>query len=109
MNRSKDRYMVPHCSSYREYSEDIPIGGVIHLPMILGGYIYQMHTQKRDLYLKKENISIIPGGAMVIEGVYSMYLHHFDIPCSKGEILFSGKKIGGSVLAQGKTQGSTLQ
>jgi hypothetical protein len=44
MNRSKDRYMVAHCSSHREDRGDIPIGGVILLPMILGGDIYQMHT-----------------------------------------------------------------
>ena len=37
MNRSKDRYMVSHWG-------DIPLGGVILLPMILGGDIYQMHT-----------------------------------------------------------------
>ena len=34
---------------------DIPLGGVILLPMILGGDIYQMHTKKRDPYLKKED------------------------------------------------------
>jgi hypothetical protein len=41
MNRSKDRYMVAQCSSCRKYRGDIPIGGVILLPMILGGDIYQ--------------------------------------------------------------------
>jgi hypothetical protein len=44
MNMSKDSYMVAHCSSFREYRGDIPIGGVILLPMILGGDIYHMHT-----------------------------------------------------------------
>jgi hypothetical protein len=44
MNRSKDRYMVAHCSSHREDRGEIPIGAVILLPMILGGDIYQMHT-----------------------------------------------------------------
>jgi hypothetical protein len=61
--------------------------------MILGGDIYQMHTKKRDLYLKKEHRGIIPGGAMVTGGnmfdVFSA-LHQSDIPCSKGEILFRG-------------------
>ena len=45
--------------------------------MILGGDIYQIHTYKRDLYLKKEHKSIIPGGAMVTGGVCSMYFHHY--------------------------------
>jgi hypothetical protein len=45
--------------------------------MILGGYIYQIHTEKRDLYLKKEHKGIIPGGAMVIGGVCSMYFQHY--------------------------------
>jgi hypothetical protein len=62
--------------------------------MILGGDIYQMHTKKRDLYLKKEHRGIIPGGAMVTGGnmfdVFSA-LHQSDIPCSKGEILFRGR------------------
>jgi hypothetical protein len=40
---------------------DIPIGGVILIPMILGGDIYHMHTKKRALYLKKEHICIVPG------------------------------------------------
>jgi hypothetical protein len=44
MNRSKDRYMVAQCSSYRKDKGDIPIGGFILLPMILGGDIYHMHT-----------------------------------------------------------------
>jgi hypothetical protein len=62
--------------------------------MILGGDIYQMHTKKRDLYLKKEHRGIIPGGAMVTGGsmfdVFST-LHQSDIPCSKGERLFRGR------------------
>jgi hypothetical protein len=48
---------------------DIPIGGVILLPMILGGDIYHMHTNKRTLYFKKDHRGIIPGGAMVTGGV----------------------------------------
>jgi hypothetical protein len=44
MNRSKDHYMVEQCSSCRKDRGYIPIGGVILLPMILGGDIYQMHT-----------------------------------------------------------------
>jgi hypothetical protein len=63
--------MVAQCSSCRKDRGDIPIGGVILLPMILGGDIYQMHTYKRALYLKKENMSIISGG------VCSMYLQHY--------------------------------
>jgi hypothetical protein len=62
--------------------------------MILGGDIYQMHTKKRDLYLKKEHRGIIPWGVMVIGGnmfdVFSA-LHQSDIPCSKGERLFRGR------------------
>jgi hypothetical protein len=69
--------MVAHCSSSREDRGDIPIGGVILLPIILGGDIYQMHTYKRDLYLKKEHKIIIPGGAMVTGGVCSMYFQHY--------------------------------
>jgi hypothetical protein len=69
--------MVAHCSYCREDRGDIPIGGVILLPMILGGDIYQMHTYKIALYLKKEQRSIIPGGAMVTRGVCSMYLQHY--------------------------------
>jgi hypothetical protein len=65
--------------------------GFILLPMILGEDIYQMHTKKRDLYLKKENRGIIPWGSMVTGGnmfdVFSA-LHQSDIPCSKGERLF---------------------
>jgi hypothetical protein len=34
------------------------------------------HDSKRR-YLKKEHKSINPGGAMVIEGVCSMYLQHY--------------------------------
>jgi hypothetical protein len=68
MIRSKDRYMVAHCSSHREYRGDIPIGGFILLPVILGGDIYQMHTYKRALYLKKDHRGIIPGGEMVTGG-----------------------------------------
>jgi hypothetical protein len=45
--------------------------------MILGGDIYQMHTKKRDLYLKKEHRGIIPGGAMVTGGICSMYFQHY--------------------------------
>jgi hypothetical protein len=45
--------------------------------MILGGDIYQMHTYKRDLYLNKEHIGIIPGGAMVTGEVCSMYFQHY--------------------------------
>jgi hypothetical protein len=44
MNKSKNRYTVEQCSSYRKDKGDIPIGGVMLLPMILGGDIYQMHT-----------------------------------------------------------------
>jgi hypothetical protein len=40
MNRSKDRYMVAHCSSHIEDMGDILIGGVILIPMIRGGDIY---------------------------------------------------------------------
>jgi hypothetical protein len=29
--------------------------------MILGGDIYQMHTKKRDPYLKKEDRGMVPG------------------------------------------------
>jgi hypothetical protein len=76
MNRSKDHYMVAQCSYCRKDRGDIPIGGFIILPMILGGDIYQMHTYKRALYLKKENRSIISGGAMVTGGVCLMYLQH---------------------------------
>jgi hypothetical protein len=36
--------MVAHCSSRKEDRGDIPIVGVILIPMILGGDIYQMHT-----------------------------------------------------------------
>jgi hypothetical protein len=71
MNRSKDRYMVAQCSSSRKDRGDIPIGGVILLPMILGGDIYHMHTYKRAIYLKKEHMNIIS------RGVCSMYLHHY--------------------------------
>jgi hypothetical protein len=59
--------------------------------MILGGDIYQMHTKKRDLYLKKENRGIIPRGAMVTGGnMFDVFLalHQSDIPFSKGERLF---------------------
>jgi hypothetical protein len=59
MNRSKDRYMVAQCSSCKKDRGDIPIGGFIPLPMILGGDIYQMHTYKISLYLKKEHRRII--------------------------------------------------
>jgi hypothetical protein len=52
-----------------EIGGDIPIGGFIILPMILEGYIYQMHTYKRALYLKKEHRGIILGGEMVTWGV----------------------------------------
>jgi hypothetical protein len=52
-----------------EEGGDIPIGGVIPLPMIVGGYIYQMHTYKRALYLKKYQRGIVPGRAMVTGGV----------------------------------------
>jgi hypothetical protein len=45
--------------------------------MILGGDIYQMHTLKRALYLKKEYRNIISGGAMVTGGVCSMYIQHY--------------------------------
>jgi hypothetical protein len=76
MNMSNDRYMVAHCSSHREYRGGIPIGGVILLPMILGGDIYQMHTEKISLYLKKEHRGIIPGGEMVTGGVCLMYLQN---------------------------------
>jgi hypothetical protein len=31
--------------------------------MILGGDIYQMHTKKRDPYLKKEDRGMVPGGS----------------------------------------------
>jgi hypothetical protein len=31
--------------------------------MILGGDIYHMHTKKRDLYLKKEDRGMVPGGS----------------------------------------------
>jgi hypothetical protein len=82
MNRSKGRYMVAQCSSYRKYRGYIPIGGFILLPMILGGDIYQMHTQKRALYSKKEHRSIISVGAMVTRGVCSMYLQHYIIVIS---------------------------
>jgi hypothetical protein len=60
--------MVAQCSYCKKDRGDIPIGGVILLPMILGGDIYQMHTYKRALYLKKEHMSIISGGEMVIWG-----------------------------------------
>jgi hypothetical protein len=30
--------------------------------MILGGDSYQMHTKKRDTYLKKEDKGMVPGG-----------------------------------------------
>jgi hypothetical protein len=42
MDRSKDRHMVAYCSE--KIGGDIPIAGVILLPMILGGDIDQMHT-----------------------------------------------------------------
>jgi hypothetical protein len=48
---------------------DIPIGGFILLHMFLRGDIYQMHTYKRALYLKKEHKGIIPGGETVTWGV----------------------------------------
>jgi hypothetical protein len=44
MKKSNDCYMVAHCSSCREDRGGIPIGGVVLLPMILGGDIYQIHT-----------------------------------------------------------------
>ena len=55
--------MVAQCSSCRKNRGAIPIGGVILLPMILGGDIYQMHTKKRDPYLKKEERGMVPGGS----------------------------------------------
>ena len=45
--------------------------------MILGVDMYQMHTHKRALYLKKDHRGIIPGGAMVTGGVCSMYIQHY--------------------------------
>jgi hypothetical protein len=69
--------MVAQCSSCRKDRGDIPIGGVILLPMILGGDIYQMHTWKKSLYLKKEHRRLISGGVMVMGGVCSMYLQHY--------------------------------
>jgi hypothetical protein len=62
MNKSKDHYMVAQCSYCRKDRGYMPIGGVILLPMILGGDSYHMHTQKRSLYFKKEHRGIIPEG-----------------------------------------------
>jgi hypothetical protein len=60
--------------------------------MILGGDIYQMHTKKRDPYLKKEDRGMVPGGSdlsdaedrgmvpgrvMVTGEVCSMYFQHY--------------------------------
>jgi hypothetical protein len=71
--------------------------------MILGGDIYQMHTKKRDLYLKKEDRGMVPGGSdlsdaedrgMVFRRSMTdmiSVLHQSDIPCSKGERLFRGR------------------
>jgi hypothetical protein len=39
-----DAWIGPRIIIEREYRGDIPIGGVIILPMIIGGDIYQMHT-----------------------------------------------------------------
>ena len=62
--------------------------------MILGGDIYQMHTKKRDPYLKKEDRGMVPGGSDLSDaedrGMVSV-LHQSDIPCSKGERLFRGR------------------
>jgi hypothetical protein len=41
MKRSKDHHIV-HLAE--KIWGDIPIGGFILLPMVLGGDIYQMHT-----------------------------------------------------------------
>jgi hypothetical protein len=35
--------------------------------MILGGDIYQMHTKKRDLYLKKEDRGMAPDGSDLLD------------------------------------------
>jgi hypothetical protein len=71
--------------------------------MILGGDIYQMHTKKRDPYLKKEGqrhgsrwIRFIRfrGQRHGFRGSMTdmiSVLHHSDIPCLKGERLFRGR------------------
>jgi hypothetical protein len=62
---SNNKLHVDHIAE--EIGEDTTIRGVIILPMILGGDIYQIHTYKRSLYLRKYHRGIIPGGAMIIE------------------------------------------
>jgi hypothetical protein len=51
--------MVAQCSYCRKYRGDIPIGGLIILPMILGGDIYQMHACKRALYFLVDHLSYL--------------------------------------------------
>jgi hypothetical protein len=45
--------------------------------MILGGDIYQMHTKKRDPYLKKEDIGMVPGGSDLSQGQRHVSEHVF--------------------------------
>jgi hypothetical protein len=58
--------MVAYCSSCREYRGRHTLRG-----------IHSSSHDSRRIYLKKENKSIIPRGAMVIGRVCSMYLQHY--------------------------------
>jgi hypothetical protein len=58
--------MVAYCSSCREDSGRHTLRGS-----------HSSSHDSRRRYLKKENKSIIPGGAMVTGGVCSMYFQHY--------------------------------
>jgi hypothetical protein len=74
--------------------------------MILGGDIYQMHTKKRDPYLKKQRhgsrwIRFIRcrGQRHGFRGSMTdmiSVLHQIDIPYTKGERLYSSNKTRGA-------------
>jgi hypothetical protein len=74
MNRSKNHYMVAHCSSCRAYRGDISIGGVILLPMILGGDIYQ------DAYLEKSPIFEEREQRHLVLAIQTNILDHYGLP-----------------------------
>jgi hypothetical protein len=73
--------MVAHCSSCREDRGDIPIGGVILLPMILGGDIYQ------DAYLEKRPIFEERAHNHLVLAIKTNILDHYGLPLI--QVIFS--------------------
>ena len=99
MNRSKDRHLVAYCSSYREdRGRHTHRGSHSSSHDSRRRYLSDAYLEKSPILEERAHEHNFRGSKGHRGSMFDVFLalHQIDIPCSKGERLYSGNKTRGA-------------